>query len=323
MKIGLIGYGYWGKHYARIFTSYPQSLLATIVDQDVSHRQLAQQRYPNVSVSATLDGLSNVDAVVIVTPPQTHYALARWALTRGKHVLLEKPATTDLHHIVELYRLAHQNHVTLMISEPFLFSPEFSRLKEMIHKGALGSVRYMESIRTHGLARCDVDVIWDFMPHDLGIAAYLLGVESPTAIKRLTMSSQNLTTDVASIYLHYSTYTYSVYLNWRSPVKRRQLAIVGTTGYALYDATATDGTLKFTCDHDAPLQSMSFSGHEPLKTMCDQFLALLHRGETPADQERRTVEGIAILTQISPLPPSLPSREASSIINFREGRRRR
>src|SRR4051794_24845922 len=93
-RIGIIGYGYWGPNLARNFQRCASSSLVRIVDMNERRLEAARRDCPGVQTSACVSDVteaSDIDAVVIATPIQTHYELALTALQNGKHVLVEKP----------------------------------------------------------------------------------------------------------------------------------------------------------------------------------------------------------------------------------------
>src|SRR5438094_928882 len=94
VKTGLIGYGYWGPNLARNLAEADGLELTAIADARPERRVLATRRHPGITACADAHVLldrEDLEAVVIATPLATHYALARAAIERGKHVLVEKP----------------------------------------------------------------------------------------------------------------------------------------------------------------------------------------------------------------------------------------
>ena len=95
--IGIIGYGYWGPNYARVFNELGDSNVTAICDAQAERRQRASSRLPGVHVCASAEELlkrPDVDAVIISTPASTHFELAQLALVADRHVIIEKPIAT-------------------------------------------------------------------------------------------------------------------------------------------------------------------------------------------------------------------------------------
>src|SRR5438270_6831528 len=103
--VGVVGYGYWGRHYARIFSDLPDARLVSICDSDVGRRDEAGRRFPGVPTDTALADMlrrPGLDAVVICTPATRHFETTNEAIAAGKHVLVEKPLTTDVFEAVVL-----------------------------------------------------------------------------------------------------------------------------------------------------------------------------------------------------------------------------
>src|SRR5213079_1512646 len=113
---------------------------------------------------------SDVDGVVIATPVQTHYRLAKEALLRGKHVLVEKPLTTNVAEAEELVALSKELGLTLMVGHTFEYSPAVNEIRKFVQSGDMGEIYCIEAERLNlGLFRSDVNVVWDLAPHDVSI----------------------------------------------------------------------------------------------------------------------------------------------------------
>src|SRR5262249_39807287 len=119
---------------------------------------------------------SDIDAVVLATPVGTHHALARAALNAGKSVLVEKPLAATVAQAEDLVQLAERKGLVLMVDHVYVYSPPVRRIKELIDKGDLGKLLFIDSVRINlGLFQRDINVVWDLAPHDLSIVDYLLG----------------------------------------------------------------------------------------------------------------------------------------------------
>src|SRR6185295_7411093 len=116
-----------------------------------------------------------VDLVVIATPVHTHFALAKQALSKGKHVLVEKPLTSSVEEAEELVELAQKNGVVLMVDHTFVYHPAVEKLNDVIRRGELGDLCYYDSVRINlGLFQHDISVLCDLAPHDISIMQHLI-----------------------------------------------------------------------------------------------------------------------------------------------------
>ena len=97
VRVGVIGYGYWGPNIARNIHGLDNCELAAICDRSPAALQRAQRAYPGVSLTTELSEVltsPDIDAVAVITPVWTHFELAKAALENGKHVFVEKPFTS-------------------------------------------------------------------------------------------------------------------------------------------------------------------------------------------------------------------------------------
>src|SRR5205085_3997025 len=123
-KVAVVGLGYWGPNLVRNFDELTE--LVWLVDLDPQSRERFATRYPNAKVTDDLEEVladESVDAVVVATPVPTHYALAKRALERGKHVMVEKPPAMRAAEMDELVALAADNDRVLMPGHLLLYHP--------------------------------------------------------------------------------------------------------------------------------------------------------------------------------------------------------
>jgi len=117
-------------------------------------RESARERVRRTSTTIRLyeDGTEVIDdpeveAVAIATPAATHFSLARRALVRDQHVLVEKPMCASVAEAKELVALAEHNGVTLMVDHTYLFHGAVGRLRQLHQNGSLGAVSYYDSLK--------------------------------------------------------------------------------------------------------------------------------------------------------------------------------
>jgi predicted dehydrogenase len=240
IKIGLIGYGYWGPNLLRNLHETEGVEVTRCVDLRPERRTAASKRYPTVEVSAEADEILNdreIDAVVLATPVFTHHALAKQALEANKHVLVEKPMTRTVKEAEELIKLAESNDRVLMVDHTFVYTGAVRRMKEIIDAGELGDLYYFDSVRVNlGLFQHDIDVIWDLAPHDVSILTYLIQ-EKPQSVSAVGADHTGRgLVDVAYLTLHFANnFIAHFHVNWLSPVKVRQNLIGGSRRMLVYD----------------------------------------------------------------------------------------
>ncbi len=231
LRLGVIGYGYWGPNVVRNFVSHPDCRLTAICDKNPKAVAQILSRYPAVRATSDPDEVtssSEIDAVAIVTPVSSHYELARKALENGKHVFVEKPFTATSAQAEELIELAGRKRLQIMVDHTFLFNGAVRKIKELIDHGVLGPLYYYDSTRVNlGLFQHDVNVIWDLAPHDLSIIDHLIGVE-PELLVATGGAHLNGLADMAYITLYFPKNVIAhINVNWLSPVKVRTTLVGG------------------------------------------------------------------------------------------------
>ena len=248
IRMGVIGYGYWGPNIVRNFHGQERSRVVAICDKTPKSLQRARQAYPEIRAIDDCNDIltaTDIDAIAIVTPVWTHYELAKIALENGKHVFVEKPFTSTTAQAEELIELAELKKLKIMVDHTFLFTGAVKRIKEFIDNGTLGDLYYYDSTRVNlGLFQHDVNVLWDLAPHDLSIMDYLLK-DKPEAIVATGERHLNGVADIAFLTLYYPNNMIGhINVNWLSPVKVRTTLIGGEKKMLVWNDLEADEKLK-------------------------------------------------------------------------------
>lgn len=303
IKVGIIGFGYWGPNLTRNFSEIPSSDLVAIADLKEDRLQRAHSLYPNVTLVREYKELFNMDldAVVISTPPVTHYPIAKECLEHGLHVLVEKPMTLKSEHAQELIDLAHAKGLILMVGHTFEYNSAVLALKQYIDSGELGDIHYIDTARLNlGLFQRDSNVLWDLAPHDVSILLYLLGERPVSVSAHGNPCVFEGIYDVAYVNLVFpKNIPAHIHVSWLDPCKVRRITVVGSKKMIVYndveteqklkiydkgvDAPAyTDGFGEFQCNYrsgDIVIPKIRFI--EPLRQECQHFLECINTHTEP------------------------------------------
>ena len=244
VRVGVIGYGYWGPNIVRNLHGQKNVQAVMICDKSPAALARAQKAYPNIeSVSDPLEILRSpdVDAVAVITPVWAHYELAKMALENGKHVFIEKPFTSNSAQAEELIDLAARKKLTIMVDHTFLFTGAVRKIRELTESGALGDLYYYDSLRVNlGLFQHDVSVVWDLAPHDLSIMDHIIKAE-PEAIVATGEKHLNGVEDVAFMTIYFPRNVIAhINVNWLSPVKIRTTLIGGQKKMVVWNDLVAD-----------------------------------------------------------------------------------
>ena len=248
IRIGVIGYGYWGPNIVRNFNSAEGAAVVAICDKNPAALRRAKRNCPNIkttSESREIVTSPEIDIVTVITPVSTHYELAREALLNGKHVFVEKPFTATAAQAEELIEIAEKKNLKIMVDHTFLFTSAVKKIREIIDDGVLGELYYYDSTRVNlGLFQHDVNVIWDLAPHDLSIMDYLVK-EKPIGIGASGKAHINSKEDIAYIMVYFPNNVIAHFnVNWLSPVKLRTTLIGGEKKMLVWNDMDADEKIK-------------------------------------------------------------------------------
>jgi len=240
IKVGIIGYGYWGPNLVRNFFNQKQCIVKKVADSRKERLQLLSNGYPSITGVLDADEIINdndIDAVIIATPVFTHFTLAKKALLNGKHVLLEKPMASSVEECNELIDLALQKNLKLMVDHTFLYTGAVEKIKQIIDSNGIGKIKYLDSTRINlGLFQPDINVLWDLAPHDLSILRYLHD-EKPISVNATGVChTKNNIENIAYMTINYeSGFIAHISSSWSSPVKVRKMLIGGDEKMIIFD----------------------------------------------------------------------------------------
>ncbi len=311
ISIGVIGVGHWGLNILRNFANHPLIRIAAICDASepalTRAKLMLHIECEYVTDPAKIMDHPDIDAVVIITPTETHFKLTKAALEAGKHVYCEKPLTTDRVSCRLLKDLAKARDLKLMTGFTFLFNTGIAKVKELISSGNLGDIYYLTSTRTHlGLIREDVSSLWDLAPHDVSIMNYLLEAvpEKVSAVGASPLSHNRA--DFGFINLFYpGGIIGQIHVSWLNSSKERLLKIIGSKARVEFDDLNMLEPVRFFqkgigfAQHvepefggfkhllrDGDILSPRIESKEPLATMTDAFVRLvLDNEKTIADAD--------------------------------------
>ncbi len=240
INVAVIGVGYWGPNMIRNFDSYDATNMVVCSDLKPERLKFIQSKHPTVKTTTDYQEIlkdNKIDAVVICTPVYTHYEIAKNALLAGKHVLIEKPMTSNSAQAEELIELAERNRRVLMVDHTFIYTGSVRLIKKYLDSGEIGDVYYFDSVRINlGLFQHDVNVIWDLAPHDISIMDYLLASKAEGVVATGVDHVGNGFEDVAYMTVFYPNNVIAhVHANWLSPVKIRRTIVAGTKKMIVWD----------------------------------------------------------------------------------------
>ena len=238
IRVGVVGYGYWGSKHVRVLAGLPGVEL-TVIEAQPDRLREAMTSFPSAHVASHLGDVEDeLDAVVIATPPRSHAPIALQALRAGLHTMVEKPLATSVEDAEEMVITADLSRLTLMVGNTFEYNAAVWKLKEIISSGDLGRILYIDTARLSlGRYQNDCNVIWDLAPHDISIASYLLDEFPETVSVWAQRNVGDVHADVAYLRLDFpcSSAPAFVHVSWLDPNKVRRVTVVGERKMAVYN----------------------------------------------------------------------------------------
>src|ERR1041385_1231999 len=248
IRIGVIGYGYWGPNIVRNFHTHEGAEVVLVCDKSTKCQQRLHKAHPSIAFTMDANDVlqsPDIDLVAIVTPVWTHYDLAKTALQNGKHVFVEKPFTSTAAQAEELIELASRKDLHIMVDHTFLFTGAVKKIRQLIDARTLGKLFYYDSTRVNlGLFQHDVNVLWDLAPHDLSVMDHLIK-HKPEAVVATGERHLNGVADIAFMTLYYpGNMIGHINVNWLSPVKVRTTLIGGEKKMLVWNDLEADEKIK-------------------------------------------------------------------------------
>src|SRR6266576_4101661 len=330
LVLAQFGCGYWGPNLLRNFSALPNCSVKYVVDLSAERRAFIERNFPQTSAIESCDRVladAKVNAVVIATPAETHFSLAKQVLCAGEHAFVEKPLATQASEVDELSICAAERNLVVMAGHTFIYNPAVRYVKQLIDAGELGEIRYIYSQRLNlGRIRADIDALWNFAPHDISIIQFWLGDPEPVSVTRQGMAyMQEGIDDVVFLNLEYpGKIIANIHVSWLDPQKVRKMIVVGSRKMVVYDDIAENKLLVYDkgidrkamlgehMDFDNPqraqfhyrsgdivLPEIKFT--EPLRVEAEHFVDCIRTAQTPLTGLRHARNVVSVLERARPV----------------------
>lgn len=317
VRVGVIGYGYWGSKHVRVLAGLP-NVEVTVIENRPQRLREALTSFPAARTCSTLEEATHLDAVVIATPPCSHALVALQALRSGLHTLVEKPLATSVAEAEEIVEAASASGCTLMVGHTFEYNAAVWKLKEIINSEEFGRILYIHTARLSlGRYQNDCNVIWDLAPHDISIVSYLLDEYPEVASAWAQRNVGELHADVAYLRLDFprASVPAFVHVSWLDPNKVRRVTVIGEHKMAVYDDLAGEERIRIYNAGVTPAQlgegpapfempvtyrtgditSPYVDFDEPLLVQDSHFVECVRSGRKPSTDGERGLEIVKVL----------------------------
>lgn len=309
-KIAIIGSGYWGKNLVRNY--YEIGALNVICDKNEQLMSQFKTQCKGVEFCFALNDVlarNYINAVVIATPAETHFTLAREALLAEKHVYIEKPLVLHEHEAQELIELADRKNLVLMVGHLLQYHPAFVRLKELVQNGELGRINYIYSHRLNlGKIRREENILWSFAPHDISMILSLADDEPESVLATGGNYLHQQIADVTTTHLEFASGLKAhIFVSWLHPYKEQKLVIVGDRKMAVFNDTEKWSDKLLIYPHiinwrnnmpvpaKADVERVEIPEDEPLRKECEHFIDCIVNRKKPRTDGNEGLQVLRVL----------------------------
>ena len=258
VRVALLGAGSLGKEHARIYAELARAGVLTFTGIFDVSREAASTHAAKHGVQvfgSAAEAIASADALSIVTPTQTHFDLAQQALKAGKHVLVEKPMTSNAQQAGDLVSLAQSSRLVLQVGHVERFNPVFASLERFANEP-----RFIECHRLSPFpARStDIGAVLDLMIHDLDVV--MAFVKSPVVdVQAVGMPVLSPSEDIANARLRFANGCVANLTASRiSPERMRKIRVFSSGAEPCYislDYRAQEGFIYRLAREDEPESS--------------------------------------------------------------------
>ncbi|MFA5772715.1 MAG: Gfo/Idh/MocA family oxidoreductase [Thermoplasmata archaeon] len=297
--VGVIGIGAMGQNHARIYSELANLVGVADVDQQKAMATAKRTHTKSFSNYEELLSLPELDAVTIATPTVTHFEVAKKAMERGKHVLIEKPICNSVKEAENLIKLAEDAGVVLSVGHIERHNPVVIFTKDMLSKNQFGELISISSRRVSSFpARIrDVGVILDLGIHDIDVQRYMTGSEIESIYALAGRNGKNDLTkfeECANILLNFENGVSGfIEVNWLTPMKVRRTSLTCSEKFVELDYMTQSLQVSSSAPMDFEesnlfhipqrydIRRMSLSLQEPLKNEILDFLNSIKNKRKP------------------------------------------
>ena len=278
LRVGVVGVGHIGKNHARLYAESGVAEFTAILDIDPANAAQIAEQY-KVRAATSLEEFSElVDAASIATPTNSHHAVARPLLEKGKHLLIEKPIAEDTAQASELAELAARRQLVLQVGHVERFNPVLSALE-----ARLTHPRFIEAHRLSPFPNrsTDIGVVLDLMIHDLEIILHLVRapIESIDAVGVPVLSRRE---DIANARIRFQNGCVANVTSSRiSPERMRKIRVFQEDAYLSLDYQDQTGEIYRKVGGGIERAAVEIEKEEPLKRQLLSFIECARTGLRP------------------------------------------
>jgi predicted dehydrogenase len=296
LRIGVVGVGHIGSNHARLYAEIPSADFTAVYDVDPFRSRTIGGKFGATPAKSLDEFIEMVDAASVATPTNTHYAIARPLLTKGKHVLVEKPITDNTAHATELVELAAHSGLILQVGHVERFNPVLGALE-----AHLTHPRFIEAHRLSPYSErsTDIGAVLDLMIHDLEVILHF--VRSPLwSIDAVGVPVLSRSEDIANARLHFEDGCVANVTSSRiSPERLRKIRIFQEDAYLSLDYQNQSGEIYRRVGGRITRDRVDIEREEPLKLQLASFIECASTGREPRVSGSQATAALKLAVEIT------------------------
>ena len=318
MNAGVIGVGNMGRHHARNYFEIPGINLKAVADTDPKTGQEITKKFKCQNYTDYREMLKKekLDLVTIAVPTKLHRQVALDCISKGIHILIEKPITNSIPEAKKIVQKARDKGVKFTVGHIERFNPAVLKLKEMIDSGKLGDIISVTTFRLGPTPTQikDANVVIDIGVHDIDMMNWFFG-RLPQKITAQGGNALHQTReDHVEAFLDYGNGSSGLLVaNWITPLKVRKLTVSGKKAYVelnyitqeldIYESNIMlsyddfgDFLIKFGDGQNK--KTVLVNNIEPLRAELKSFIKSIKKNERPIVTAREAIDALDIACRI-------------------------
>jgi predicted dehydrogenase len=303
VRLCLLGAGRWGKRYISTIADMAEVKLVALASRNPQSSDLVGSDCRIYGNWREAVNAPDIDAIIVVTPPEHHAEMALAAIAAGRPVLVEKPLTLDMGEAQMIADAAAKSGVMVCVGHIHLHSGGYREVKRRLAQ--IGRLLHIRAAAGNwGPFRADITPLWDWAPHDLYLCMDLAG-RAPFHVTCDASAPGKIDGGWAGNYvldIDFGTdLTANIRVGNMMPEKTRRLEIEGSEGVLTYD----DVRQSLTLSHDGTTEKLSFSSQKPLERQIATFAAAVRAGRLQDPTLQQGVDSVSILHRAAPIFPTV------------------
>ena len=307
-KIGLLGFGHWGKNIAR--NLHNSNIIFKIYDKNISNSE--KNKFQSMIFCKGIEEIlfdNSVDSVIIATPSYTHKELAISSLRKNKNVFIEKPFCLSLNDGKEIIKEAKKSEKLIFVGHLLNYHNGFLKLKEKIKSNLIGDILVIKSSRQHfGSIRKKESVIYDLAAHDISMILSITQCLPKEVQVNSVFLNSKINPDIANITLSFKNNINAIInCDWISPYKEHRLSVLGTKGSLVFDDTKDwskklffnpsfiDSNLKV---YSKESKFIKLKEEQPLKKELESFIDCVKNNKQPITNYQEAINVQKVMSMI-------------------------